>query len=189
MALDRRGRGAGRNRTRLKFPLLARRGRRRGEPRGKGRGGGSTANSGRGLGRDRQCARFYQGQPVLRAQPWPGGGARPSTVHRSSPQRPGGVSSDPTSQGHYPQLHLSPRPTWNPPQVPERRVGEGNLSGLWEGQAEQVEEEQRGTPNFLSGYFQDAFLDWSNTAWRYFGDNFGWLPDCSRILGMGGCGW
>lgn len=33
------GRGAGRNHTGLKFPLLARRGRRRGGPRGKGRVG------------------------------------------------------------------------------------------------------------------------------------------------------
>lgn len=114
--------GCSRNHTGLKFPFLARRGRRRRGPRGKGRVGGSTGNSDRGLQRDRRSARFYRGQPVLRAQPWPGGGARPSVVIRGSAQRPGGVSSDPASQGHYPQPHLSPRQARNPPQVPERRV-------------------------------------------------------------------
>lgn len=116
------GAGCSRNHTGLKFPLLARRGRRRGGPRGKGKVGGSTANSDRGLRRDRRCSRFYRGQPVLGAQPWPGGGARPSVVLRGSAQRTGGVNSDPASQGHYPQPHLSPRWAWNPPQVPERRV-------------------------------------------------------------------
>lgn len=145
------GAGCSRNHTGLKFPLLARRGRRRRGPRGKGRVGGSTGNSDRGLQRDRRSARFYRGQPVLRAQPWPGGGARPSVVLRGSAQRPGGVSSDPASQGHYPQPHPSPRRARNPPQVPESL--EGRLSGLWGGQAGQVEEVQGGIANFLSGCF------------------------------------
>lgn len=98
----------------------------------KGRVGGSTANSDRGLRRDRRCARFYPGQPVLRTQPRPGGGARPSIVLRGSAQRPGGVSSDPASQGHYPQPHLSSRRAWNLPQVPKRRVWRETLVGSGE---------------------------------------------------------
>lgn len=93
---------------------------------GKGNGWRKHCNSGRGLRRDRRCTSFYPGQPVLLAQPWPGGGARPLAALTGSAQRPGGVSSDPASQGHYQQPHLSPHPAWNPPQVPEGRVGGGS---------------------------------------------------------------